>query len=178
MQAHDVLGRLVRLQGRRDELAEGLRRRRRAAPEPVHYRGYVSGKLAFTLGRAAPLIEEAQSVATSSELHTWARALPEEEQRLVFQERRALKGSEAATRSQDFEGGEAGREDRRSRYQAPPERGPGGDRQGAPVAGVVVVSVRRKLAWGLWGAFVGLGLYVGLAGTHWWRLFSGKVWDR
>ena len=177
MQTHDVVGRLVRLQDRRQELAETLRRHQRAAPEPVHYRGYVSGKLAFTLGRAAPLTEEAQSVALSSELHAWAEALPTVQQRLVFEEGRPLKGSDEATPAQEYGGGEAGREDRRSRYQGPPERGPGGDQQVAPVAGAVM-SVRQQLAWGLWGAAVGLSLYVGLAGTHWWRLFRGKVWDR
>lgn len=175
MDAHEVVSRLVRLQVRRQELERELQRRRRTSV-PVRYKGYLKGQLAFTLGRAGPLAES-QSAATSLRLRDWAESLPEVQKRLIFRERRDLKGVEAVIPEQIFEGGTDGERDRRGDYLPPADRGPVEEglrgRRGAEL-GVVVV--RRSLRWGLMAAGIGLILYTGAIGRQWWRLFSGKVW--
>ena len=183
MQTHEVVGRLVRLQERRRELERELARHRRNSATQVRYRGYVTRQLAFTLRRASPLVES-QSIAASTQLHEWAMGLPEVHKKLVFQERRELKGTRAATPSRAYEDGGAGEADRRADYQAPPERGPGAEQEhagrgraaGSGRSGVAAVVVRGGAQWGLLGTIAGLALYVGLAGRQWWRLFNGKVW--
>lgn len=176
MDAHEVVSRLVRLQVRRQELERELQRRRRT-PMPLRYGGYLNGQLAFTLGRAGPLAES-QSAATSLRLREWAESLPEVQKRLIFRERRDLKGVEAAIPEQIFEEESAGEGDRRADYlppqdRGPVEEGPGGRRD----AELRLMVVRRSLRWGLVAAGIGLILYTGAIGRQWWRLFTGKVWS-
>ena len=178
MEAHAVVGRLVRLQSRRQELIRELARHRSGSGVEVRYQGYVTGQLAFTLGQAAPWSEE-QSLETSSRLHQWARDLPEVHQSLLFREERELKGVGTATVAESYEGSKAGPEDRRDEYRPPPERGPvwgaGRPRASSGSSGMVVV-VRRGMQLGLWLAAAGLSIYLGLAGRRWWQVFKGEGW--
>jgi hypothetical protein len=177
MEAHDVVTRLVGLQTRREALAAALAGWSHDPPK-VRYRGYVSGQLAFSLGRAGPLAEQL-SVSTAERLQQWAEALPAEQRRLVFQEPRELKGVRVATEAQARAGGAAEDADRRADYQAPPERGPVQE-------GVAVWRRAQRprpqrgagsgLRWGLTTAALGLVAYLTAVGRQWWRIFSGEVW--
>jgi hypothetical protein len=177
MQTHEVVSLLVQLEQRREELETALELRRYGVV-PVRYQGYLRQRLAFTLGSAGPLAE-ARSSAAASQLHAWAEALPPTEQELIFGPRRSLKGVDAATPEDFFEGGSEGESERRADYQPPPERG--------PIQGIGIVGERRmglrpvlpsRLAvpWVLLGMGVALVLYLGVLGRQWWRLFTGKVW--
>ena len=178
MEAHLVASRLVQLQRERDELAQGLERRR----SPVHdvrYQGYIKGRLAFTLGKAGALAE-VQSVSTAQQLAAWAAALPAQQRDLVFHERRELKGVRHATSARSFMGGRGAAGERRSDYVPPAERGPiygeGKPATAGGAAGLPYVAVGGRTRWDLWLAAAGLLLYIGAAGQRWWRLFRAKVW--
>lgn len=177
MEAHEVVSRLVQLQARRREL-EGILEAGRPTSPLVRYQGYLYRQLAFTLGHAGPLAET-QSNATSAELFEWAESLPEVQKRLIYRERRELKGLDFATPEQEAEGGGEGEEDRRHDYQAPPERGPA---EGGTGVAIVITGERRPIfragiSWGLVSMAIALFLYMGVTGRHWWRLFNGKVWE-
>lgn len=178
METHEVVSRLVRLQARRQELTAALAAWQHRPP-PVRYEGYVHGSLAFSLGRAGPLAEE-QSVSTAKKLQRWADDLPVQQRRLVLRETRELKGVEAAIPAQDsLAAGGPGDGDRRTDYQAPPERGP--VQEGVAVwqrvaarAGEAAPGVDYR--WSLVAIAVGLGLYLAVIGRGWWHEFNHEVW--
>lgn len=178
MQVHQVVGRLVRLQQRREELSRALESQRLHSEPEGAYRGYVRTRLAFTLGQAAPL-SEVQGITTSEQLHEWANTLPEHHKQLIFREKRTLKGTSAATPAKAFEGGERSLEDRRTNYRPPPERGQGGKGRepgAGPGAGRGAVAVKRGFEWDLLALVTGLAFYIGVAGRQWWKVFGGKEW--
>lgn len=177
MEAHEVVSRLVRLQARRREL-EGILEAGRSASPLVRYQGYLYRQLAFTLGHAGPLAET-QSNATSAELYEWAESLPQVQKRLIYRERRELKGVDFATPEEEAGAGGEGEEDRRADYQAPPERGPVEEGVGIVVVGTEYRKplTGRRISWGLMSVAVALSLYMGVTGRQWWRLFTGKVWE-
>ena len=184
MDTHSIVERLIALQEELTKVEEALARQRRKWPLEVAYRGYVNSQVSYTLGREAPL-EEVDELQTAEQLHAWAAQLPAAHQALVLPERRALKGSRAATVAKDRqETAAGGAADRRSDYRAPAERGPApGGAQGGPKAGARlgsgraggVVAVGRG-AWPIWAAIGGLGVYLAAVLWHNWRLFNGKVW--
>ena len=178
MQVHEITGRLVQLQERLKLLAVELEKRRSGMGLEDRFKGYATSRLAFTLGKAAPLGEE-QSIDISTRLHEWASSLPSEHKELVFGPPRALKGVHAVTPTSQFESGEGAKEDRRADYQPPPERGPGGAEGGSSArlaGGQRGLIIQHGVAWRLWGGVLGLALYVGISGRQWWRFFNGKVW--
>jgi hypothetical protein len=177
MEAHEVVSRLVRLQAKRREL-EGILEAGSSTSPLVRYQGYLYRQLAFTLGHAGPLAET-QSNATSTELYEWAESLPQVQKRLIYRERRELKGVDFATPEEEVGGGGEGEEERRHDYQAPPERGPV---EGGTGVAIVVTGERRPIfrtgiSWGLVSVAVALSFYMGVTGRQWWRLFNGKVWE-
>jgi len=179
MAGHEVVSRLIELQTRRQELAAALAGWRHDPPQ-VRYAGYVTGQLAFSLGRAGPLAEHS-SVATAERLHAWAQSLPAEQRRVILREPRQLRDAAATTPAADRpEAGASGEEDRRADYHAPPERG------GPMQEGVVVwargaaESPRRAvdtgLCWGWSAVAAGLALYLAFVVRHGWKLLTGEVW--
>ena len=175
MEAHEVVSRLVRLQVRRRELERELGRLRRSSV-PVRYEGRLRGLLAFSLGRAGPLAE-AKSAETATRLREWAERLPEAQRRLIFRDRRPLKGVEAATPEQVFEGATGGEIDRRTDYVPPREQGPARERGEAGRGDGSPPGRRgRSAQWGLAAIGIGLAAYIGAVFRKWWRLFNEEVW--
>jgi hypothetical protein len=177
MQAHQVVSRIVQLQKRQTELVDMLDRSTRMVEVP-RYGGYVSNRLAFTLGRAGRL-NEGENRTQGEALRDWAAALPESEQGLVFRPPRQLKGVEEMVASEPMKGGGKGaKADRRKDYIPPPERSAG--QVGQPVGAVVVQqrSHSRQGQWIYWSALVGLLGYAGMVGHRWWLLYRDEVWKR
>lgn len=177
MDVHEVVSRIVQLQARRKELGEKLQR---AQPdlEVPRYKGYVSGRLAFTLGRAGRLAEKENSVA-AERLHAWADKLPAAERELVFRPPRELKGSQAAIEAKEFTASGSDKADRKKDYLPPPERKLGSGQKREPLEGsVVFVAGVQGIGWTLWGALVVLLCYALVSGHRWWLLFKAEEWKR
>lgn len=177
MDAHAVLSRLVQLQARQKELEARLSGRDELAGIP-RYKGYVSGRLGFSLGRAGRLAERQNRQRTEA-LHEWAQALPAQERALVFRPPRQLKGVEAAVGRQSMAAGKSeGRTDRRKDYLPPPERAPQRPGQTASAIAASAPTVARAVAWMRWAALMGLLGYVAGAGRRWWALFTAEEWKQ
>ncbi len=177
MEAHAVLSRIVQLQTRQKELEVRLGASAQAAETP-RYKGYVSGRLGFSLGRAGRLAERENRLQAEA-LYQWAQALPAQERALVFRPPRQLKGAEAAVQRQSLAaGGSEGRADRRKDYLPPPERAPQRAGQTAAAFAVSLPAAGRAMAWLSWTALIGLLGYAAAAGRHWWSLFTAEDWKR
>ena len=179
MDFHQVVTRLVSLEGRRDDIAAKLGGGRRAGFPRYGGDPPPSTAVAFSLGRAAPLAEGADR-AVSQSLRQWAQRLPATERALVLRPQRHLKGWQAATPAvamQDDRGGGGGREeDRRADYRPPPERGTGPNPAYVrPVAGTASVPARSGAVW-IWVSTLVLTAYLVPAGRQWWRLFTSVEW--
>lgn len=123
MDYHGFLQNLVALQ----EIRAGLKRRLLEARDPVlqiAYTGHQDPEVSFTLGKAGPL-KEKTSLAFARDVESWAEKLAETEKRLVYPDRRTLKGEDAAVAAarRAATGNERG--DRRDAYRPPDERSPG-----------------------------------------------------
>lgn len=177
MDIHEVVSRLVQLQARQSELGGRLARAQSNLDIP-RYKGYISGRLAFTLGRAGRLAERENKVM-SERLFEWADALPAVERDLVFRPPRQLKGADAAVESQELKTSSGAAADRKKDYLPPPERRSIGSekRQLESVSVAYVVGV-KKVEWSLWAAFVGLLCYAFFSGHRWWIIFKAEEWKR
>lgn len=129
MDYHAFVQDVARLQERRKALKQRLEQRGEWASDVPLYSREGERSMSLTLGKAGPL-QEALSVPVAQEVQTWARELPEAQQRLIYPERRGLKGEGAATPAREgAPGGEAAGE-RQAAYRPPEDRGPGGDAGG------------------------------------------------
>ncbi|MDE2997917.1 MAG: hypothetical protein OXU79_02435 [Gemmatimonadota bacterium] len=123
MDYHGFLQNLISLQ----ETRAGIKRQLQASTDPVlqtAYTGHRNPEVSFTLGKAGPLKEET-SLTFAKEVEIWAEKLAETEKRLVYPERRALKGEDAAIAAAGRAGTGRERGDRREAYRPPDERSPG-----------------------------------------------------
>ena len=123
MDYHGFLQNLVSLQATRAR----LKRQLVETTDPdlqTAYTGHRNPEVSFTLGKAGPLREET-SLTFAKEVELWAEKLAESEKRLVYPERRTLKGEDAAIEAArpSAVGTESG--DRRDAYRPPEERSPG-----------------------------------------------------
>ena len=121
METHTVVSRLVRLQKQRDELARKLQARRSATLD-VLYRGFIRGRLAFSLGKADKLAE-VESIDAAKKLLAWTEALPAAHRELVFPQKQALKGTAHVVPPRAVQPTARGEADRRRDYKPPAARG-------------------------------------------------------
>lgn len=146
MDYHSFIQSLAILQERRAEL--GRRLGAQPPPDLPTYEGTDPVSLSLTLGKAGPLHEDV-SRPMAEEVKTWAQNLPEAQQRLIYPEKRGLKGEEAANPASgqetpvDAETGERQREYRppEERSTAPPGEAEGREgkgNEGRPGAGIPV----------------------------------------
>ena len=175
MQTHQVISRIVQLQKRQTEL-EQLLGGGTLLDEIPRYNGYVTNRLAFSLGRAGRLSERNNRIKSDA-LKDWVEQMPEADQSLIFRPQRELKGVEAATAKKPLEGAGGEEEGRRKRdYIPPPERG-SAVVQGAEMAVLVPpVRIQHISSWWHWTALFGLLAYAAVLGRSWWELYSDKVW--
>ena len=182
MEMHDLAARLAALDERKRKLAQSLVDLQPPTQLSVAYRGHVDSPLAFTLGKAAPLMER-ESIEELESVQRLVERLPAEKRLQIIRRGRNLKGSAAATASSALDRPAttpADREDRRRDYTPPPERGgiladTGG---GSAMVGGVREAGRRPFRWTLSMAVVVMGSYLGLGGRQWWRLYSAEEWAR
>ncbi len=175
MEAHQVVSRLVRLQERRQELSAQLERVKPLAEIP-RYKGYITGRLAFTLGRAGRLAES-ESQQLSENLHQWANKLPAADRELVFHPPRQLKGVEAAVAARALVAGGKGDADRQKDYLPPPDRqAVGADNAAGQKVSAFLLARVQQASWMLWSALAALFLYAGFSGHRWWLLFKAEEW--
>ena len=179
METHTVVSRLVRLQKQRDELARKLQARR-SATRDVLYRGFIRGRLAFSLGKADKLAE-VESIDAAKKLLAWTEALPAAHRELVFPQKQALKGTAHVVPPRAVDRTARGEADRRRDYKPPAARGSTkgeGSATGAGDARASARSVRtdRRMPWALWGIATGLLGYLGVVGRQWWKLFWARGW--
>ncbi|MGB1892328.1 MAG: hypothetical protein ACPHSD_11715 [Candidatus Latescibacterota bacterium] len=175
MQTHQVISRIVQLQKRQTELEQLLGGGTLLDKIP-RYSGYVTNRLAFSLGRAGRLSERNNRIKSDA-LKDWVEQMSEAEQSLIFRPQRELKGVEAATAKKTLEGADGGEEGRRKRdYLPPPERG-SAVVQGAEMAVLVpLVRIQQISSWWHWTALFGLLVYAAVLGRSWWQLYSDEVW--
>ena len=175
MQTHQVISRIVQLQKRQTELEQLLGGGTLLDKIP-RYSGYVTNRLAFSLGRAGRLSERNNRIKSDA-LKDWVEQMPEADQSLIFRPQRELKGVEAATAKKPLEGADRGEEGRRKRdYLPPPERG-SAVVQGAEIAVMVpLVRIQQISSWWHWTALFGLLAYAAVLGRSWWQLYSDEVW--
>lgn len=177
MDMHEVVSRLVQLQARHSELGGRLQRAQSNLDIP-RYKGYISGRLAFTLGRAGRLTEK-ENKATSERLLAWADALPTAARDLVFRPPRELKGIEAVVESQEFKASSGAAADRKKDYLPPPERRSDGSEKHLLENASMVYGARvKKVEWLLWATFAGLLCYAFFSGHRWWLIFKAEEWNR
>lgn len=173
MHTHQVISRIVRLQTRKKELNKELN----GAPYPgdfPRYNGYVTNRLAFSLGRAGRL-EERENQLKSEVLQKWVDRMPPEDQTLIFRPPRPLKGVEAATARKSLEIGQTEEKgSRRKDYLPPPERGTA--REVALLPPSARFDPKKTSAWWQWTALFGLVAYAAVLGRSWWQLYSDEVW--
>ena len=178
METHTVVSRLVRLQKQRDELARKLQARRSATPD-VLYRGFIRGRLAFSLGKADKLAE-VESIDAAQKLLAWTEALPTAHRELVFPKKQALKGVAHVVPPRTVGRTARGEADRRREYTPPAARGSAnkgeGRAAGSGEARSAAQSVRSSMPWALWGMATGLLCYLGVVSRQWWKLFCAKGW--
>jgi hypothetical protein len=175
MQTHQVISRIVQLQKRQTELEQLLSGGTLLDKIP-RYNGYVTNRLAFSLGRAGRLSERNNRIKSDA-LKDWVEQMPEADQSLIFRPQRELKGVEAATAKKPLEGAGGEEEGRRKRdYLPPPERG-SAVVQGAEMAVLVpLVRIQQISSWWHWTALFGLLAYAAVLGRSWWQLYSDEVW--
>ena len=175
MQTHQVISRIVQLQKRQTELEQLLGGGTLLDKIP-RYSGYVTNRLAFSLGRAGRLSERNNRIKSDA-LKDWVEQMPEADQSLIFRPQRELKGVEAATAKKPLEGAGGEEEGRRKRdYLPPPERG-SAVVQGAEMAVLVpLVRIQQISSWWHWTALFGLLAYAAVLGRSWWQLYSDEVW--
>lgn len=177
MQTHQVVSRILQLQVRQAELEEALSSVNTLNDVP-RYSGYVTNRLAFSLGRAGRLAER-ENRLKSEALEKWVQHMSPEDQSLIFRPPRSLKGVAGATVKQSLKGpGKEKEGNRKKDYLPPPERGPA-----AGEIAVVPVSVRRGIistnsAWWHWTVLLGLLAYASVLGRSWWQLYSDEVWKQ
>lgn len=179
METHTVVSRLVSLQKQRDELARKLQARR-SATRDVLYRGFIRGRLAFSLGKADKLAE-VESIDAAKKLLAWTEALPAAHRELVFPQKQALKGTAHVVPPRAVPPTARGEADRRRDYKPPAGRGSTkgeGRATGSGDARASARSVRtdRSMPWALWGIATGLLCYLGVVGRQWWKLFWARGW--
>lgn len=182
METHTVVSRLVRLQKQRDELARKLQARRSATPD-VLYRGFIRGRLAFSLGKADKLAE-VESIDAAQKLLAWTEALPAAHRELVFPKKQALKGVAHVVPPRTVGRTARGEADRRREYTPPAARGSANKGEGRTTGSAPpqssarsVRSVRSSnMPWALWGIATGLLCYLGVVSRQWWKLFCAKGW--
>ncbi|MEC7228006.1 MAG: hypothetical protein VXW00_14130, partial [Candidatus Latescibacterota bacterium] len=140
------------------------------------YNGYVTNRLAFSLGRAGRLVESDNQLKSEA-LRKWVERMPPEEQTLIFQPPRPLKGVEAATAKQSFDIGETKEKgSRRKDYLPPPEQGTEA-REMAVLPVVARINPNQNIsAWWQWTVLFGLVVYAAVLGRSWWQLYSDEVW--
>ena len=139
MDYHGFLQNLISLQ----ETRASIKRQLLATADPVlqtAYAGHRNPEVSFTLGKAGPLKEET-SLTFAREVESWAEKLAEAEKRLVYPEKRALKGEDAAIAAARRAATGTERGVRRDDYRPPDERSAGeqtvsqrGDREGKSAA--------------------------------------------
>ena len=174
MHTHQVISRIFRLQERQKELKKELN----GSPYPgdiPRYNGYVTNRLAFSLGRAGRLAER-ENQLKSEVLQKWVDRMPLEDQTLIFRPPRPLKGVEGATARKSLEVGQTEEKgSRRKDYLPPPERGTAA-REVAVLPASVRFNTKNTSAWWQWTALWGLVAYVAVLGRSWWQLYSDEVW--
>ena len=115
-------------------------------------------------------------------MQRWLERLPSEDKQLILQRGRELKGSSAATAAARLagmgDGGESEREDRRTDYRPPRDRGGlvVGRGSGSALVGGTVPARSPRVPWGAALVAVAMATYLGVAGRSWWRLFSRREW--
>ena len=182
METHTVVSRLVRLQKQRDELARKLQARRSATPD-VLYRGFIRGRLAFSLGKADKLAE-VESIDAAQKLLAWTEALPAAHRELVFPKKQALKGVAHVVPPRTVGRTARGEADRRREYTPPAARGSANKGEGRTTGSGEARSAARNvrnvhsssMPWALWGIATGLLCYLGVVSRQWWKLFCAKGW--
>ncbi len=181
MDTQDLVARLVTLDTRKRELARSLANLSGGSELSVSYAGYAGSPLAFTLGKAARL-QERDSMEGITAMQRWLERLPSEDKQLILQRGRELKGSSAATAAARLagmgDGGESEREDRRTDYRPPRDRGGlvVGRGSGSALVGGTVPARSPRVPWGAALVAVAMATYLGVAGRSWWRLFSRREW--
>ena len=181
METHLVVSRLVRLQKQRDELARKLQARRSPASDSeVLYRGFIRGRLAFSLGKADKLAE-VESIDAAKKLLAWTESLPAAQRELVFPKKQALKGATHVVPQRAVGRTAHGGADRHRDYAPPAARGATQGEGRATGAGAARSAARsvprvRSVPWELWGIATGLLCYLGVVSRQWWKLFRAKGW--
>ena len=174
MQTHQVISRIVRLQARQKVLKNVLNVSPYSGEFP-RYNGYVTNRLAFSLGRAGRLAES-ENQLKSEALQKWVERMPPEEQTLIFRPPRPLKAVETATARKSLEVGQTEeKSSRRKDYLPPPERGTAA-REVVVLPASVRFNTKNTSAWWQWTALFGLVAYAAVLGRSWWQLYSDEVW--
>jgi hypothetical protein len=120
MDYHAFVQRLAGIEERRATL-----KRRLGASSILHYPEYSGtdgNTLSLTLGKAGPLHEDV-SAPVAEQVKSWARNLPESQKRLIYPDRRQLKGESAANPAGFFDTpftSQSG--DRQDAYRPPEDR--------------------------------------------------------
>ena len=174
MHTHQVISRIVRLQARQKELNKALN----GSPYPgkfPRYNGYVTNRLAFSLGRAGRLAES-ENQLKSEALQKWVELMPPEEQTLIFRPPRPLKGVKAATARKSLR---SVRQKRKVAEEKIIFRHPNGGQPPERLR-LLPASVRfnpkNTPAWWQWTALFSLVAYAAVLGRSWWQLYSDEVW--
>ena len=122
MDYHTFVQSLAVLEEKREALAARLTEGTSVPSAVPTYAGSGGKSLSLTLGKAGPL-REAVSRPISREVRAWAERLPKQQKALLYPDRRALKGEDAANPALGEQiDGSSGEGERTRAYQPPEER--------------------------------------------------------
>ena len=178
MDFHRSVGRLLGLHEERQRLQTRLERLA-TGPEP-HLRTrrqHRVSQLSYTLGAAAPFTEWETLETTLEPVSAWRQQLPVQQQELVLQQSRILKGPDAATAKQPLEAVKAQLQgERRADYVPPAEQQ--GTRAEAGVEGRLVSVGGPSTGFIVRMLLIGLALaaWVGFVSWRWWSLYVTVEW--
>ncbi len=187
MDYHAFLQSLAVLKERRNELKTKMQEAAAGKPNPTAFKGEGRRSLSLTLGKAGPL-REAMTLPVAEGVQRWAQALSETQKRLLYPERRDLKGEEAANPA--FRGvgeGDGKSGERQLSYRPPSEQGTvlpletGGEEKATGTGEIGTAGSGsgegdpRKSRLGLWVPTLLLMIYVAYTIIRWEDLTGGNA---
>ncbi len=187
MDYHAFVRELAVLKDRRNEYRQVLEMHGASVVSVPGYAGVAPGSLSLTLGKAGPL-KESTSISIAEAVKTWAMKLPEAQKRLIYPERRGLKGEGAAVPSLEQPTPTSGSTGQRQAGYRPPDEGRpanGSEGKKGEAGGLAAGSQGRPGAAGgggsgggrasrlrLWLPTLILAFYMGYA-IVWWQDLTG-----
>tara|TARA_B100001250_G_scaffold144418_1_gene123640 strand:+ start:495 stop:1649 length:1155 start_codon:yes stop_codon:yes gene_type:complete len=174
MESHSVISNMVRLNARKKELESMFSRHNsRNRLKTERYSGYVSRRLAFSLGKAGRLVSQG-GAKLAEELDDWRKKMsPEQALQLTAAPSRRLKGIDSHVAEQRADVGSKNEKDRRSNYTPPKDYYQAEKTKSTKiVVKVIDEGLKNKGSIFLWIGLLFLSIYNFFVSRRCWRIWG------